>query len=188
MVSRIPQVLRGKKNIFGNRACPIRYYYIRRTSTHPGTFGFPLPRGGFALRYERVKQLGKLSKLLWLSLNCAASLPKNQIQIHGLNTSLRAITFCETVTGSPLTGYSTFPGRTLLASTLPCAASNLNIALRSQHPSPTALIYLRWGSFSWRSRRLVRAVACRQKIHQYRFAGACARIPQVDRLINHHER
>lgn len=147
MVSRIPQVLRGKKNIFGNRVCPIRYYYIRRTSTHLGTFGFPLPRGGFALRYERAKQLGKLSKLLWLSLHCAASLLKNQIQVHGLNPSLRAITFCETVTGSPLAGYSTFPGRTLLASALPGAASNLNIALRSQHPSPTVLIYPSGGAY-----------------------------------------
>lgn len=110
--------------------------YVRRTSTHPETFGFPLPRGGFALRYERAKHLGKLSKLLWLYLNCAARFPKNQLRIQSLKPSLHAITFCKIVTGSPLAGYPTFPGRTLLACTLHCAAPTLNVALRSLANNP----------------------------------------------------
>lgn len=43
---------------------------------NPGTFDFPLPRGGLALRYEHAKQLGKSSKFLKFGLNCAPSLPK----------------------------------------------------------------------------------------------------------------
>lgn len=94
MVCGFSQVLRGKI-IFVERArvWAIRYYYIRRTSTHPGTFGFPLPRGGFALRYECAKQLGKISKFLWLSLNCAASLHKNQLQIHSYSSICTRLPF-----------------------------------------------------------------------------------------------